>query len=445
MSTGAPTGVLPSAPPTDNAGTTHDAGTSELNAPIVPAVSTPPTSPVTTAPPAASTPEPTSSDESAPEDPVAAAIAHLARDEVPRDDKGRFAPLKTDESKTKPAAPAASTQPEAPKPSDQPQGVDVDPYHGFDPRERDAMKHRTRERIEEMHGRWRTAEKQLEELKAKPPAQPDQLDALITEYKLDQDAQFVPAEHLAGLVASQAAVTRSLMAMDQGRMPAPGDLKVATEFFGRIDEIRGKLGVNPPKPTQQELLPFAGQLPSDLQDLVDVYGIPEADVRLLASVKARQTRQPNQQQAQPAAPVVAAPPAQPYQQQKPVGVDMNLVYGQRLQAELAREGVKPEMVGAHYAAILPLAAQVTQQRFPVVTADRIPAIFDALPPDQRYSIMVEANKMYRVSQSRASTPPAPTPPPPATNHGPMNGSPPRVSATSPSGDAVQDAIAYLSR
>ncbi len=123
---------------------------------------------------------------------------------------------------------------------------------------------------------------------------------------------------------------------------------------------------------------------------------------------------------------------------------MNLLYGQRLAAELTREGVKSEMIGAHYQALIPLAAQITQQRFPTVAVNAIPAVFDALPPDQKYNILVEANKTYRANQTKASSPPAPTPPPPATNQGPMNGSAPRVSAPAHS-DPVQAAVAYLSR
>lgn len=123
---------------------------------------------------------------------------------------------------------------------------------------------------------------------------------------------------------------------------------------------------------------------------------------------------------------------------------MNLLYGQRLMAELSRE-VRPEMVQAHYQVLLPIAAQITAQRFPTVTADRIPAVFDALPPQDRYSILMEAHKAHRANQTNASRPPVATPPPPATNQGPINGSAPRARASSNSGDPVADAIAYLSR
>lgn len=460
MSTGVESDVIRSATSTDPAGTAHDAGTPAATPPV-PTVSTPSTSSAPPATPAVSAAPPSKPEVSAPDDdPVRAAIDRLAtKDDRPRDEQGRFAPQKAGaseipapkaQSPAKPAVPAETgtpSKPDATKPPEASPGVDVDPYHGFDERGKAEMRQRTRERIEDLHGRWANAEKQLKELQAKAP-EPDQLNTLISEYELGQDVPFVPAEHLAGLVVSQAAVTRAMMAMEQGRLPAPNDLKVASDFFGRIDGIRGSLGLTPQQqpPAQAEIQPFVGNLPTDMQDLIDVYGLPEADVRMLAALKGRQQRPSNQQQRSvpPAASAPAVPQPAP-QQQRGVGVDMNLLYGQRLIAELSRDGVKPEMVQAHYQVLLPLAAQLTQQKFPTVPAERIPAVFDALPPDQRYSIMVEAHKSHRVSQTKASRPSAPPPLPPATNQGPLNGSSPRVSAPAANGDPVSAAIAYLSR
>lgn len=461
MSTGDDTGATRSATPTDQPGQAHDAGvTKPETALVAPTGSTPSPSSEPTAPPAASTATPASKpDNGAPDDPVRAALDRLARpDQLPRDEKGRFAPqqasaagtpAKTDPAKpatapAKPVAPAAApAQPAQPKPTDTPSGVETDPYHGFDPAERAALKGRTQERITDLHARWKAAETRAKELEARPAV--DQLDTLISEFGLNEDAPFVPPEHLAGLVASQAAVTRSMMALDQGRLAAPADLQVAGEFFTRIDQIRARLGLAPqPVAAAEELKPFAGQLPDDLQELVSIYGLPEADVRLLAAVKARGTRTAgsNQQRAPAAQPPAPTQPAV-HQPAKPVGVDMNVLYGQRLVAELAREGVKPEMVQAHYQVLLPLAAQITQERFPTVAADRIPAVFDALPPQERFNIMKEAQGRHRTVSKPVQ--PAPTPPPPATNQGPMKGPAPRTVAVSANGDAVSEALNYLAR
>lgn len=468
MSTGDDTGVIRSVPPTGQAGTAHDAGTN-TPAPAevtVPAGSNPPTSTSVSPPasPAEGSPAPASPPSGKPEpvaDPVQAAIDRLARpDSQPRDDKGRFAnpdpaqagqalapAAKPGQPAKPPATPAAAApaKPGAPTTAAaSQQGVEVDPFHGFDERERAAFKGKTRERVEDLHHRWREEATKRTELETELQ-KPDEFQQVIQQFELDNDVGFVPPQHLAGLVKSQAAVTRALISLQQNRRPADQDVEIATGFFERIDEVREQLGLGSAAAATIE--PFQGQLPQDMADLVSVYGLDEADVRMLAAIKAKGTGAATSTapRSQPPAPVRApAPPVPAARPQQPQGVDMEQLYGQRLASDLVRDGVSAEMTRAHYQVILPIAAKIVQQRFPTLPPDRVGAVFDALPPKDRYDILVEAHREHR---KPSVSPPArsSTPPPPATTHASFTGSAPRASAASPSSDPVVNAINLLAR
>lgn len=468
MPTGDP-GDPRSATPTDQPGQTHDAGTNQPDtAAPVPPVSTPaqPSEPSTATPAASGAPAPAKTDATpAPDDPVKAAIARLARDPSvqPRDEQGRFtvaeqiaadaakaaakaagkpaaaAPAKP--ATTAPAAKPATTTAAAPGP-----GVDTDPYHGFDERERAALKGRTQERIEDLHRRWRAAETaRLELEKAGPPA--DEFAQLVKEHKLEDDAGFVQPENLAVLVKAEAAVMRSMMALQQNRRPIPTDIQFVGKFFEEMDAVRAQLGLAPRPAAPAEIRPFAGELPQEAKDLVEVYGLPEADVRLLVALKARKAAagvvpggQPAGSAAAPPAQQPPAPPAQP----RGVGPDMNQLYGQKLISDLTRGGVQPAMVHAHLKMLMPIAAKLTQARFPGLAAEDVAGVFDALPPKDRYDIMVEAHRNRQASMTPPAVPARTTPPPPATPPS-VNGTLPRRPAPSPSGDPVVDAVSFLAR
>lgn len=458
MPPGDDSGETRSATPTDQPGQAHDAGvTTPDTALTTPAGSTPPPSPEpATATPAANGASAAKPATPVPDDPVRAAIARLARDggsAQPRDDQGRFtaaeqaaaaiakaagkpAPAKP---ATPPAAAPAAAKPAAPAATPTP-GVDTDPYHGFDDREKAALNGRTKARIEELNQRWRSAEAERSKLAA-AGSQPDEFTELVKQHQLENDVGFVPADHLAGLMRAQAAIVRSQIAAQQGRRPAAGDLQAASKFFETIDAVRGQLGLAKPAPTAAEIQPFKGDLPKEAAELVEIYGLPEADVRLLVALKARQAGTAvagGPPTARPAAPVQAPPMTAPQGE----GVDMDRLYGQRFIADLTREGVQPAMVKAHFQMLLPLAAAITQTRFPGVSAERVAAVFDALPPQERYNILVEAQRDYRAKSTPQVRPS--TPPPPASPPG-LNGSAPRRSAPAANGDPVAAAVAFLAR
>lgn len=453
MSSGDESGDPRSVSPSDQPGQALDAGTNQPDTAAVPVGSTPPpSSEPSTAPPAASgAPAPAKTDaKPAPDDPVAAAIARLAREpgDKPRDEQGRFAPQDARAPGTpakkpdQPAAGAAPAKPAAPAVPATTPGVDTDPYHGFDERDRAALKGKTRDRIEELNRRWHEAETRAEA--ASKSTQVDEFTELVQKHKLDEDVGFVAPDNLAALVRTEAAITRSMIALRQGRRPAPGDVQVAGQFLERIDSVRGHLGLTAKATAAADIVPFAGALPDEGKDMVELYGVPEADVRMLLAIKARKAAGPAQGRESSAAPPIAPAQAPDPQGNAPTGIDWDALYSQRLVVDVTRDGVQPAMVQAHYQVLLPVAAAITQRRFPGLPQDRIAAVFDALPAQERYNILSEAHREHQAKSRPVTSPSRTTPPPPASAPS-LNGGPLRRAAPSANGDPVAEAIAHLAR
>jgi len=401
--------------------------------------------------------------------PASGAEAPAPTDEKPRDERGRFAPkpdaeatpdpveaaldrlgrpAKPDKAATPAQPPAKPTPPakEPPKATGEPpkqplpegqQPPKDDPLAGLPP---EALKAKTRERIETLHRRAVEAEAKLSQSQPDPIA--GDFTQAVKEYGLENDLGFVPAENLASLVKVQAAINRSQLAIQQGRRPATADLRAVAQLHEQVTQLATGYGVVRPAssaPQSAPLAPMQGQLPQEYQDLVEVYGLPEERVRLLAAIEAQAKGSP------PAAPRAApqAPPAAEQPQQQPVeeGVDMDDLYAQRLAGDLIREGVAANQLKAHVAALLPFIVKETQQRFPFVEAQRIPQVFDQLPAEERYKIMLAA---HRVARGNVSSPRSPTlPPPTRALHG---GAPMRRTATAvDDGDPVLAAMNRLAR
>lgn len=377
----------------------------------------------------------------------------------PRDDAGRFAPKDSKPSASNPVKDAidrlakSSTTP-APKPAgkpaaDQPKSAtapEVKPTDealttrtkddfDFTPEERAKLRKDTAERFDRVLGAARTAREELE--KAAPLIERGKSYASVLDrFDLHADIGFVPEDHFAGVVKAQAAINRALIAIHQGRLPAPGDVETFKALAENVDMLRSKIGLpaTPAAPSAPVVKPFEGELPADLKDLVEVYGLSEQRARLIAAAEAREKT--------PAPAPVA--PEQPVQAPaKPVGVDMEQLYGRKLVAELQTSGVQNP--AEHMRVLLrhPQTRQEVINRFPGITVADVPAVFDSLDAPTKYEILKAAHMALTVSKVPARRP---TPPPPATpKRGVPPTAPPRRAATSAGSDAVSEAIAHLAR
>jgi hypothetical protein len=218
---------------------------------------------------------------------------------------------------------------------------------------------------------------------------------------------------------------------------------VVTHLGQSVDAIRTQLGLaaEAKAAAAAPVVPFAGELPADLKDLVDVYGIDEKRVRLLAAIESSAGKTP----ASPPAPVAPASqlPASPQAPApaKPVGVDMDQLYGRKLLSDLSSQGAQNPGEQVRVLLKHPQTRQEVIKRFPGLTAAEVPAVFDSLDAATRYEILKSAHTALQAP--KVPSRPA-SPPPPTHQRGVPVTTTPRAVAPA-DGDPVKAAIALLSR
>ena len=360
-------------------------------------------------------------------DPVADAIARLSKPE------GGTAPTKAEKPAKEPPAPEDVKQ-EASPPTAKPKvGPTLDdPYAGWleTDQQRNMLKGPTRERINALHKNWKDAETHPSRILG------NEFDSMLSQHKLQDDIGFVPPDHLAGLVKVQAAINRSMHAIQQGRRPAQADLAVYQSLRENLDQVGTKFGIQT-TPAAPAIAPLDGTLSPEYQDLIDVYGMPEQRVRLLAALEKSKVEAKPQAQA-PQAPQQYAPPPQ----QLPEGVDMEAIHVQRITGVLARDGISADRMAPYQKMLEPTMQNIVAREFPGIQPRQIPSVFNSMSPKERADILLQAHTEVRKQQ----TTPAPSKQAlaPSTRQ-PIQRSPMRAQAPTQNHDPVESAIALLSR
>lgn len=379
-----------------------------------------------------------------PVDPVQDAIARLAKPDTPVKPDATAAKPTEQKPVGKPDStakqPAATAQPEA-KPA-KPDVEKPDPLADLIPS--DAEKAHWSERTKKQYDKLFARTRELVEQREKDPdfVTGREFNKLTKEYALDNDMGFVPPEQLAGLIQAQGAINRALTAESQGRAPAPSDLEPLKLLGDAVDKLRGRFGLVQAPQTPAPIVPFTGELSQAHKDLIEVYGIDEQHVRMLAAIeagaKAPATAPPPQTTPQQA----AQPPVPP--QQRPQGVDMVDLFARRLQAELAMKGDSNPTQTMRVLLNHPATKSEVMRRFPGTTPADVPAVFNALDARERYEVLSTAHTVM--------TKPAPkvpvrstTPPPPTSQRTHTGSSAPRKAAPDANGDPVAAAIAHMAR
>lgn len=358
-------------------------------------------------------------------DPVQAVIAKLAKAD-PAQPAAKPAPPPKPDAKATPS-PKAAAGDEAPKAED--------PLEGFSDDERKVLNRKTEARIRQLHKEAKEAREALS--KGGEIANPihKEMVSILDDPAVKGEVQFVGKDDLRDLITVQGAVNRSAIAVRQGRRPAAQDvetIRLAHEWM--TGKVAGLVGITPKVAPAATLRPFDGTLPQEYRDLVDIHGLAEADVRMLAAIKLQQTKQtPTQHEEAPRQ--EAAMPAD-----APEGVDMEAIYHERLISTFEGDGVGRGRGEAYRRSLGPTVLTLVQGKFPGVTKDDARSIFAALPPEDKFSYYLQAHQRVKVSSSRPSNP---SPPPPPTR-APITGGTPRSVGTA-SSDPVEAAIARLAR
>lgn len=364
-------------------------------------------------------------------DPVAEAIAHLARPEVGAahlkvEKKPESAPIAQDDV-------PKEKDPATAKPKSGPT-LD-DPYAGWleTEQQRNMLKAPTKERINELHRKWKEAETHPDRERG------GEFNGLLAKHGLNDDIGYVPPDHLAQLVKVQASINRSLLSIEQGRRPSQTDLQTYQNLRKSMEQFDAKFGLQTTAQTQPSAIePVQGTLSPEHQDLIDVYGLPEARVRLLAALE----QKPNAK-TPPPAPVPQAPIQQaPYQQSLPEGPDMEALHIRRLTGVFAKDGISAERMVAYQKALEPTMQNIVAQTFPGIQTGQIPAVYNAMSPKERADIILQAHTEFRKAQT---SPVLPKPALAPSTKKSAQRTPMRAQAPTQNLDPVQSAIALLSR
>lgn len=373
-------------------------------------------------------------DKPAAPDPVQEAIDKLGRKDQPRPDP------------SKPPGKAEATPPKQPV---QPAGEQPDKalktrtHDDLDapPELRAQMRKDTAERFDRVLSAARTARAELEQLTPFAERGKEYV-GVIEEFGLAQDLGFVPKEHFAGVVKAQAAVNRSLLALQQGRAPSPQDVESVTMLGQSVDAIRAQLGLakapSAPKPAASSL---TGELPAKFKDLIEVYGVDETLVRKLAALEAGTGDTPIAASPVAAQPLPAQPSQQPQWQQDPADV-REQVYTRKLLTEFTTEGVLTPQKHMRELVNSPQTRQEVINRFPGIPVADIPVVFNAVEPSVRYEILKAAHKALTGTSVPARSA---TPPPPTTQRGVPVTAASRGKVDLAGKDAVDHAIGFLGR
>lgn len=367
--------------------------------------------------------------------PPATPAANDTKPVVPDPVQDAIAKLAKPEPGAKPAAKAETSEPPPAKPEEKVESATKkaeptleDPFAGWlTEQQQNLLKPQTRQRINDLHHKWKEAETHPDRVLG------NEFNTLLESNGLREDIGFVPPDHLAGLVKAQAAVNRSLLSIEQGRRPAGSDLQAFQALAQQVDSLRGQFGLVADA-TESAIAPVTGKLSQEHQDLVDIYGLSEARVRLLAAIEAKGTPK-----TEAKAPVQAY---QPPPKEIPEGVDMERVHAQRIAGVLAKDGVPSERMRAYQKSLEPAMQKIVALEFPGIQPEQIPAVFNELSTKERSDIFLRAHAESRAAKVAPPIQPKTLAPPtrPA-----LTGQAPRARVPDSTLDPVQSAIAMLSR
>lgn len=276
---------------------------------------------------------------------------------------------------------------------------------------------KTRKRIETLCSRWKDAEERA--------VQGKQFLDIIEKHELQKQIPYVTPDNLADAMTAFAAVNRAHLAIESRRRPAEHDLQIIAKWAEIAKKTAVAFGVEPLEdaPAPQKKEPEADTLPEKFQDMIDILGWPEEDVRALYA--STRKKSPEDARKRPVSKNLmdSLPPS------APEGVDEVAIYHQRLLQELAHATQQtPEMAEAYRLSLSPRVLSLIRAAYPTATDESLARnIYKSLPPEQQYKLFIRAHK----GEGAVAIPQKKTPVlSPATRSSP-NGAPAKKPAPAP--------------
>jgi hypothetical protein len=336
------------------------------------------------------------SDDKAPDNPIAAAIARLRSDSPDQPDDKAITPA------AKPAAdPAKPIEQEPAKPKNEvaQEKPALERVEKWTREERQHTKGKVKARYEALFDERDAVRKELEALK--PDAEYGRAFKAIEErHNVRDDFQTLNDEQLAWSVKAQASALRAVQAIQQGREPSAKDvqnLDLLRQGLDAVDQAIGRKPAAAPAP-----LVDVGELEKAIG--AAQYGDTDALQAILDKAKAAQgaPAKPAAAQAQQAAPIATPREAQPARQAQPERAwsDRDEQTALALtKGALTEAGITPDQIDQHYAKnLLPLVLtkiKTLEQR-----------VFAAIHPAHRNALIIEANAKWQREQASRNQPPA---------------------------------------
>jgi len=339
------------------------------------------------------------------------------------------------------AQPPSQTDGKAPaaKPDEKPPAASQDDaYAGFTEDEKRAiqLKPKTKERIEKLYGRAREAEQRAQALElVKGPA--NDITEALKAHKAESELGYVQPRQMVALTVAQAAINRVALARQSGSAPAPQDVATAKQFFTNVRAAAKVVG------EQIEEGEFTGEIPKDIKDLQEVYGVLDADeAKVLAGHRARKAASPP---PQPKGKAPAATVAPPQGEVNPEAIAAQVADQTWIEATLNtlhEDGIEPAKTQAYYEQnLVPRMHKYLAEKVPQADPD---VVLSQLTPKAKHQLVVMAHKAER---SASTPPPASRQQAPAPRSRPLTGmgTSARIPAPGKGDDHVSSAVDYLAR
>lgn len=363
--------------------------------------------------------------------PVEEAIDRLATDAPKTEAK----PAETDEP-TGDEEPQATAEDKAADHQEPPGRARDELFKDWSPSELKNTKGSVKERFRELH-------KQVAEHQPYVELGRD-WETFVEKSGLDGDLQILDQKQMAWAMKSQAAILRAVEAVSSGHQPTADDLALLGDIRKGIGMVDERLGIAStaadPTAVLAELQQFKGEIPDELQQLADTYGLLNKDeVALLAAMRAMKAGSWKPSAAKPAAPALKSAPAPAPKEERPAPRAASPaavpLYRQQLNQRIDALGVdaaqRPAWVQTN---LVPVINQVLKEAYPDQPAREV---YQSLTPREQHDLHIEA--MERLQSAKSALPPKPRPP----AHKPLTHQGNAGAPASAGGSPVNAAIARL--
>ncbi len=225
--------------------------------------------------------------------------------------------------------------------------------------------------------------------------------------KIREDVEVLTDKQLAWSLKSQAAAIRAVQAVQQGRTPTQADMDILNRLRQGIAEVDRAIGYRG-QPTDPAAIgeAFTGPIPDDLKEAGEIAGLSQAEIKVLAALRAAPRAKQQPAAPAPSAPVPQATPAPQQQratehQQVAQQSPAEALYARKSNAAIAEVCGDPQKARAYFDLhIAPVIEANLRRDYP----GRDPAqLFVKFGPAERHQLVVDAVQAHVAAKAASQT------------------------------------------